>query len=75
MLELTLDAEALGCDAYAFSRRLTDGDPPVHLSERRASEGILTIDPAGLRHGDEAVVGERVREVVQHRPPARRARA
>ena len=35
-------------DALAFSARLQRGDPPVHLSERHAARGILTLDPQVL---------------------------
>jgi D-glucosaminate-6-phosphate ammonia-lyase len=35
-------------DALALSARLQRGDPPVHLSERHAARGILTLDPQVL---------------------------
>ena len=35
-------------DALAFSARLQKGDPPVHLSERHAARGVLTLDPQVL---------------------------
>jgi L-seryl-tRNA(Ser) seleniumtransferase len=35
-------------DALAFSARLQRGDPPVHLSERHAARGVLTLDPQVL---------------------------
>ena len=35
-------------DALALSARLQAGDPPVHLSERHAARGILTLDPQVL---------------------------
>ena len=38
--------------------------PPVHLNERRATAGILTVHPDGLRDGDEAIVGDRLRAVL-----------
>lgn len=38
------------------SRRLQAGDPPVHLSERFAAQGVLIIDPQALRPEDDAAV-------------------
>jgi L-seryl-tRNA(Ser) seleniumtransferase len=35
-------------DALALSARLQRGDPPVHLSERHAVRGVLTLDPQVL---------------------------
>ncbi len=35
-------------DALALSAHLQRGDPPVHLSERHASRGVLTLDPQVL---------------------------
>jgi L-seryl-tRNA(Ser) seleniumtransferase len=37
-------------DALALSARLQRGDPPVpvHLSERHAARGVLTLDPGVL---------------------------
>lgn len=35
-------------DAPAVSARLQRGDPPVHLSERHAARGVLTLDPQVL---------------------------
>ncbi|MGQ0546810.1 MAG: hypothetical protein ACT4P3_15985 [Betaproteobacteria bacterium] len=38
------------------SRRLQAGEPPVHLSERFAAQGVLIIDPQALRPEDDAAV-------------------
>src|SRR5215813_1750542 len=35
-------------DALGVSARLQKGDPPVHLSERHAPRGVLTVDPQVL---------------------------
>ncbi len=48
----------------AVSRRLQEGEPPVHLSERFASQGILVVDPQALRPEDDAVLAEAVRAAV-----------
>ena len=40
----------------ALSARLQAGEPPVHLSERFAAQGILIIDPQALRPEDDAAV-------------------
>jgi L-seryl-tRNA(Ser) seleniumtransferase len=41
-------------DPQAVSRRLQAGDPPVHLSERFAAQGVLIVDPQALRPQDDA---------------------
>ena len=47
--------------ARALSRRLQQGDPAVHLSERRAASGALTIDPQALRPEDDAALAAAIR--------------
>jgi L-seryl-tRNA(Ser) seleniumtransferase len=63
-LELALDEGAVGRTASAISRALQQGTPPVHLSERRAAQGVLTVDPSGLRPGDELVIADRLRALL-----------
>src|SRR5918992_1735563 len=46
------------------SRRLQAGDPPVHLSERYAAQGMLIIDPQALRPEDDAALAAAVRKVL-----------
>ena len=64
LLEVALDQRAAGRSASDVSLALQSGDPPVHLNERRAGEGILTVHPEGLREGDEAIVARRLHEVL-----------
>ncbi len=49
----------------ALSARLQAGDPPVHLSERFAAQGILIIDPQALRAEDDAVVVAALRNALR----------
>ncbi|HET6518933.1 MAG TPA: DegT/DnrJ/EryC1/StrS family aminotransferase [Geminicoccaceae bacterium] len=51
-------------DAWALSRALQAGDPPVHLGEARAAEGVLLVKAGGLREGDAAAIAERLIEVL-----------
>ena len=46
------------------SRRLQAGDPPVHLSERYAAQGVLIIDPQALRPEDDAALAALLRKVL-----------
>jgi L-seryl-tRNA(Ser) seleniumtransferase len=46
----------------AVSRRLQEAEPPVHLSERLAAQGILVVDPQALRPEDDAVLAEALRK-------------
>jgi D-glucosaminate-6-phosphate ammonia-lyase len=48
----------------ALSRRLQAGEPPVHLSERYATQGILIIDPQALRPEDDATLAAAVRKAL-----------
>lgn len=59
LLEISWGAEP-GRSAFAVSLALQAGDPPIHLSERRASDGILTVNPAGLREGEEEAIATRL---------------
>jgi L-seryl-tRNA(Ser) seleniumtransferase len=43
-------------DPLAVSRRLQSGEPPVHLSERFAAQGVLIVDPQALRPEDDAAL-------------------
>jgi D-glucosaminate-6-phosphate ammonia-lyase len=63
-LDIEIDASQLGRDAYAVSRALQRHDPPVHLSERFASQGLLTVASAGLRTEDAEIVAQALRQVL-----------
>ena len=69
LLEIRLDETALGRSAYAVSLALQDGDPPVHLGERRAPEGLLIVNPVGLQEGEADVVATRLCAVLQESGP------
>jgi seryl-tRNA(Sec) selenium transferase len=61
LLEVVLDEGALGRTAWAVSAALQRGAPPAHLGERRAADGILTVNPAALRPEDAEVIADRLR--------------
>jgi D-glucosaminate-6-phosphate ammonia-lyase len=63
LLEIRLNEAALGRSAFDVNLALQRGDPPVHLGERRASEGILLVNPVGLRESEEEIVAVRIRAV------------
>jgi hypothetical protein len=46
----------VGAHALALIGRLQAGDPPVHVGERLADAGILSINPQTLRPQDDAVL-------------------
>jgi L-seryl-tRNA(Ser) seleniumtransferase len=48
-------------DALALSARLQRGDPPVHLSERHAARGVLTLDPQVLLPEHDAPLAAAIR--------------
>jgi D-glucosaminate-6-phosphate ammonia-lyase len=65
ILELVLDETAVGRSAWAVSQALQQDDPPIHLNERRAAEGILTIHPAGLGDRDGARIVARLVAILE----------
>ena len=69
LLEVRVDEATLGLSAFALSLTLQQGDPPVHVGERRAPEGILIINPVGLREGEAEIVATRLRAVCRERGP------
>jgi hypothetical protein len=46
----------VGARALALIGRLQAGDPPVHVGERLAGAGILSINPQTLRPQDDTVL-------------------
>src|SRR5258708_4288921 len=48
-------------DALALSACLQRGDPPVHLSERHAARGVLTLDPQVLLPEHDAPLAAAIR--------------
>lgn len=55
---------SLGLKAIQVSAALQAGDPPVHLSERFAAQGVLIIDPQALRPEDDAALAAALRKVL-----------
>jgi D-glucosaminate-6-phosphate ammonia-lyase len=53
----------VGPQAFAISRRLQEGEPPVHVSERFAAQGILIVDPQALRPEDDGALAAALRLV------------
>jgi L-seryl-tRNA(Ser) seleniumtransferase len=51
-------------DALALSARLQRGTPPVHLSERHAARGVLTLDPQVLLPEHDAPLSAAIRAAV-----------
>jgi len=49
----------------AVSRKLQAGNPPIHLSERFAAQGILIVDPQALRPQDDAALAAALRKALR----------
>jgi D-glucosaminate-6-phosphate ammonia-lyase len=64
-LRIVLDAGRGVPNAFAVSAMLQALPVPVHLSERWASENVLFVNPAGLRPGDGAAVGQALASVLR----------
>ncbi|TWT15132.1 aminotransferase class V-fold PLP-dependent enzyme [Reyranella sp. CPCC 100927] len=65
VLELSIDPALAGTDAFDLSARLQAGDPPVHLSERHATRGVLTLDPQVLPPEADAPLAAAIRQALQ----------
>jgi len=48
----------------AVSRKLQAGNPPVHVSERHAAQGLLVVDLQALRPADDAALAAALRRVI-----------
>ena len=48
----------------AASRKLQAGNPPVHVSERYAAQGLLIVDLQALRPADDATLAAALRRVI-----------
>jgi len=59
-VRIKLDEQALGMDAYEFTRKLAYGDPPIHSSDRELAQGALLINPFCLLPGDAAKIVARI---------------
>ena len=55
---------SLGQKAVQVSAELQAGDPPVHLSERFAAQGLLILDPQALRPEDDAALVAALRKAL-----------
>jgi L-seryl-tRNA(Ser) seleniumtransferase len=64
VVQLAIDAAAAGASAIELSARLQRGDPPVHLAERFASQGVLIVDPQALQPEDDEVVAAAIRSAL-----------
>ena len=63
-LELTFRESALGRTAWDISGTLRQGDPSIHLHERRAGEGILTVNPFSLQDGEVEIIAKRIKSLL-----------
>lgn len=62
LLEIAIDGAA-----HELSRRLQHGQPPVHLGERGADQGVLSINPMTLRPEDDAVLAHCVLQAFRNK--------
>jgi L-seryl-tRNA(Ser) seleniumtransferase len=59
-----VDEDAAGPSAVELVRRLRGGDPRVYVGDRRATEGVFTVDPRSLSDEEAEYVVERVRAIL-----------
>ena len=61
LLDICLDEAALGKSAADVSSALQQHEPPINLHEGRMRESILTVNPVGLKPGEEKIVADALR--------------
>jgi L-seryl-tRNA(Ser) seleniumtransferase len=67
VLQLAIDPPAARATAIELSACLQRGDPPVHLSERFASQNVLVVDPQVLQPEDDQAVVDAIRGALADR--------
>jgi D-glucosaminate-6-phosphate ammonia-lyase len=61
---IRLDEASIGRTAYQVLERLQEGEPRVYLSEERAWDGCIVVNPMTLLDEEVAVVVQRLRETI-----------
>jgi hypothetical protein len=61
---LTLDEKTLGITVDEVSTALREGDPGIYTRGHYKSTGILLVDVQVMRHGEEKIVAEKLKEVL-----------
>lgn len=65
LLEIHVDEQRAGKDAYAVAGLLKDGRPPIYVGERKLMEGSLLVHPFNLDEGMAPVLVERLLAVMR----------
>jgi D-glucosaminate-6-phosphate ammonia-lyase len=64
-LTVRVDAAAAGMDAHAVINALQSGEPPICVLEKLADAGEIVFFPEALRPGEAAIIGRRLRAVLE----------
>jgi D-glucosaminate-6-phosphate ammonia-lyase len=67
VVEIALDLKAAPLSGKELLEQLRKGSPRIEANPWRAEEGRLILSPACLRAGDPALIGRRLREILQAR--------
>ncbi|SEG17113.1 DgaE family pyridoxal phosphate-dependent ammonia lyase [Paenibacillus sp. UNC499MF] len=63
--QLTIDAKAAGKTAYELIQELESGSPAVYTRNHYSNLGIISVDPRPLLEGQERVIAQRIKEILQ----------
>ncbi|WP_405079618.1 DgaE family pyridoxal phosphate-dependent ammonia lyase [Paenibacillus chitinolyticus] len=63
--QLTIDAKAAGKTAYELIKELESGSPAVYTRNHYSNLGIISVDPRPLLEGQERVIAQRIKEILQ----------
>lgn len=61
---LTLNEKTLGITVEEVSTALREGEPSIYTREHYSRTGMLLIDVQVMRHGEEKIVAEKLKEVL-----------
>ena len=62
--QLTVDAKVTGKDAYVIIKQLESGDPAIYTRNHYANLGVISIDPRPLLCGQEELIADRIKEII-----------
>ncbi|MVP00217.1 DgaE family pyridoxal phosphate-dependent ammonia lyase [Paenibacillus lutrae] len=63
--QLTIDPKAAGKTAYELIKELEAGNPAVYTRNHYANLGMISIDPRPLLVGQEKIIAERIKAILQ----------
>lgn len=64
--KIEIDSNILGVDAYYIIRELENGNPSIYTRNHYANIGIINVDPRPLKDGEEKIIFERLKDIIEN---------